>query len=381
MTYFDHAASTTLYPEVLDILSTTQREDFANPSSQHILGHKLSEKIDEYRNNFLKILGAGKTDNLIFTSSATESNNTIVKGLKFKSGDVILYCRADHPSLTAPIENIAKHNQLMLREIILQNDGTIDVDHFVNQLDDSVKLVALTHVNNQSGVWSDIENLTKLVKEKTKAHIHVDCVQSFAKFELKVMGIDSLSFTSHKIGGPKGIAGLFLKSGHGVEPLLLGGGQEEGFRSSTVAFPLIAAFHEAMKISFKNLDNAFSKNSKQSNMIKMKLGSEISSIQFSFKSTSPYIISFILPNISSDIILRHLEARNVFISSTSACSSKISGYNSSLAAMNIPECFHKNFIRISMSQITTETEVEVLIKEFVDVWNNLKHIKMTGRRG
>lgn len=377
--YFDHAASSVIYPEALDILSTAQREDFANPSAQHILGQKLFDKIEDFRNNFLKALSADKNDVMVFTSSATESNNTVIKGLQLKKADVVLYCKADHPSLTAPIEYLAKEFLIELREISLMNDGTIDQQAFENQLSKDVKFVALTHVNNQSGVVNEVELLAKLVKEKSSAHVHVDAVQSFSKLKLKNSAIDSLSFTSHKIGGPKGVAGLILKSGHQVQPLILGGGQEKGMRSSTVAYPLIASFHAAMKISFQNKESSFSKNSKQSELIRARLGANIPSIEFPFKLTSPYIVSFILPGISSDIILRHLETRNVFISSTSACSSKISGYNSTLAAMNIPESLHKNFLRISLGQTTSESEVEILIKEFLDVWNSIKHIKTDGR--
>ena len=107
------------------------------------------------------------------------------------------------------------------------------------------------------------------------------------------------------------------------------------------------------------------------------LSAEIPSIIFPFNSTSPYIVSFILPGISSVIILRHLETRNVFISSTSACSSRVTGYNSSLAAMKVDEKYHKNFLRISLGTDTKESEVENLLKEFINVWNDLKH--MVGR--
>ncbi len=376
MNYFDHAASSSLYPEVLEILLKSYSEDFANPSSQHILGHTLFEKIEEARAEFLKALGAHKDDSFYFTSSATESNNTVIKGLNFDEGDAILYSRADHPSLTAPIEQIASAFKAELKEIPLSNDGTIDIEKFESLLDKNIKLVALTHVNNQSGVIQDVGLLSKLVKEKTNAHVHVDAVQAFGKIKVALNPhIDSLSMTSHKIGGPKGVAGLFLKKGANVNPLLLGGGQEQGFRSSTQAFPLIVAFHKAMKISLGNLEVSLLKTKKLSDLIQTKLTQSIPPLLSPFKTTSPYIFSFLLPGISSDIILRHLEMRDVFISSTSACSSKISGFNPSLLALGIPENFHKNFLRISLSPVTTEKEVENLVREFQNVWGDLKHLK------
>ena len=372
MNYFDHAASTFIYPEVLDQLQSSLKEDFANPSAQHILGHDLNEKITFYREEFLKVLGASKNDSFVFTSSATESNNTVIQGLTFSEGDSILYCSADHPSVTAPVENTGA----VLKQIILNNDGEIVNEAFEALLDDSVKLVVLTHVNNQNGVIANIEYLSKLVKEKTNAHVHVDTVQSFGKIPFKLTAaIDSISITSHKIGGPKGIAGLYLKDGHKVKPLLLGGGQENGFRSSTQSFPLIKAFYQAMKIALEGLILSSQKNELLAAEIKLQLIKSIPTIQMPFRSTSPYIVSFILPGISSDIVLRHLEMRDVFISSTSACSSKLSGFNPSLAAMQISERFHKNFLRISLGPKTSEEDVKVLLKEFVSVWETLKHMQ------
>lgn len=376
MNYFDHAASSTIYPEVLDVLTQTMKDDFANPSAQHILGQNLQEKIEIFREDFLKAIGANKNDSFIFTSSATESNNTVIRGLSLIAGDVVLYSKADHPSVTVPVEFLAEQFNVTLKEIILDTNATIDIEKFSSFLNENVKLVVLTHVNNQSGVVSDIEALAKIVKEKTKAHVHVDAVQSFTKINFKLSSdIDSMSFTSHKIGGPKGIAGLFLKHNHKVQPLLLGGSHENGMRSSTLSYPLIAGFHKAMKITMENSTQSFSKASQLSEMIMAKLSQMISTIQFPFKSTSPFIVSFVLPGISSDIILRHLETKEVYIASSSACSSKIPGFNPSLFAMNIPEKFHKNFLRISLGSLTTEKEVEALIREFLDVWDNLKHMR------
>lgn len=376
MNYFDHAASSLIYPEVLEVLHKSLCEDFANPSSKHLLGDLLKEKLEDKRADFLRLLKAKREDAFYFTSSATESNNTVISGLDLNEGDCILFSRADHPSLVAPIEFLATSKNIMIKEIPLNQDGSINVDSFINLLDDKCKLVALTYVNNQSGVIHDIDNLSKMIKEKTKAHVHVDAVQAFGKIPLTVNPfIDSISLTSHKMGGPKGIAGLFLKKGHAVKPLLLGGGQEDGFRSSTEAYPLIAAFHLAMKISAANLETAYERVSSLSEKIQSQLMEKIPEIESPFKHTSPYIFSFLLPGISSDIILRHLEMKKIYISSTSACSSKISGFNPSLFALGIPERNHKNFLRISLSSETKNEEVETLIREFKNVWDSLKQMK------
>jgi cysteine desulfurase len=215
-----------------------------------------------------------------------------------------------------------------------------------------------------------------MIKANSTAHVHVDAVQSFGKIPLELCpSIDSLSVTSHKLGGPKAIAGLFLKNGHKISPLLLGGGQENGFRSGTVAFPLIQAFHKAMEISHQNLLESLKKITSLNEEIRKRLTHIIPTIQFPFLATSPYVLSLVLPNISSDIILRHLEEHEIYLSSTSACSSKIVGHNPALLALGLPEKLHKSFLRISMGPLTSSHEVDALIEEFQRTWENLKHLQ------
>jgi cysteine desulfurase len=375
MNYFDHAASTFIYPEVLDLLTKSFKEDYANPNSQHLFGANLLKKIEAARFYFLMVLKANKDDTFIFTSSATESNNTVVRGFVFKEGDVIYYSKGDHPSLVEPIEKMAIEKKLKLKIIPLSKNGLIDIEEFKKLLDENVKLVALTHVNNQSGVVNDIGSLSKLVKENTAAHVHIDAAQSFTKITFDVFeNIDSVSITSHKVGGPKGIAGLYLKKNHKVKPLLMGGGQEGGFRSSTQAYPLIIAFEEASRISLSKSEESLLRLSKMREMVKDFLNNLIPQIKFPFENASPYILTFVLPGIPSDVVLRHLEARGFCLSSTSACSSKIKGFNPTLAALNIPEIFHKNVLRLSFSHDTCIDSVKLLLATFNEVWNDLKFL-------
>jgi cysteine desulfurase len=375
MNYFDHAASTYIYPQVLDLLNSSFKEDFANPNSQHLAGANVLKKMEEARLFFLKSLGADRNHFFIFTSSATESNNTVMKGLDFNVGDIIIYSKADHPSIVEPIEHMAKIFKLQLKNIELDQNGLINSDEFKRLIEPNVKLVALTHINNQSGVINDIDLLSKLVRENSSAHIHIDAAQSYTKIDFKVNdAIDSVSFASHKVGGPKGVAGLFLKKNHKVKPLLLGGGQEGGLRSSTQAYPLIAAFAEASRISLNKREESFQKNEKIKETIEAALIKLIPQLRYPFKNTSPYISTFIMPGISSDVILRHMESRGFFLSSTAACSSKQKGFNPILAALNIAEIYHKNVIRLSLSHDTDMDEAKLLLRAFDEVWNDVKFL-------
>lgn len=375
MNYFDHAASTSIYPEVLASMINSFKEDYANPNSQHLFGSGLLKKIEEARSFFLQALKAQKNDAFIFTSSATESNNTVIKGISFNEGDAILYSKADHASIVEPIEDIAAEKKLRLVIIPIAKNGEIDIEEFKKLLKQNIKLAVMSHVNNQSGVINDIHLLAGLIKEKTSAHIHVDAVQSFTKINLEISNdIDSASITSHKIGGPKGVAGLFLKRSHKIKSLLMGGGQESGFRSSTQAFPLIMAFAQAAEISLKKMDEAFLNTLKLNEVVKGFLSVKVPVARFPFANTSPYILTFVLPGIPSDVILRHLEQRNFVLSSTSACSSKIKGLNPTLASLNISENFHKNVLRLSFSPQTSVESVSLLNTAFLEVWNDLKFL-------
>lgn len=373
MIYFDHAATTNIEYEVYDFLVQSLKEDFANPSSSHKLGKALQEKIQTAKLDFLKMLGAKATDHFYFTASATESNNTIIKGFNWNAGDAVVFSLADHKSIVEPMLKL-KSLGVDLININHHQDGTLNLDSLV--ANDRVKLVVLSHVNNQSGTIVDLNSSAKLIKELyPKSHLHIDMVQSFTKLDSKINSfIDSVSIAAHKIGGPKGVGGLYLKAGHTVNPLIHGGGQQADFRSGTETYSLDLSFKLAADLRLKTHLADFKIAEKNINLLKLGIKNIISNSEFPFINTSPYILCFIVPKISSDILLRHLEQKNIFLSSTSACSSKVKGFNSTLAALGINEKFHKNVIRLSISKYTTEEEVTEFLSTLSTVWSDLKYL-------
>jgi cysteine desulfurase len=374
MIYLDHAATSYTHPTVLDFLTKSLISDFANPSSSHKLGRALQSEIDEIKIHFISLLG-GKNDSadFYFTSSATESNNTIIKGINFEVGDGVIYSKADHGSVVVPIEKLNSPG-IKLFPIDFDNAGNLSDDSIVAI--ENVKLIVLTLINSQSGVKLNLAEICSNFRSRfPTAHIHIDAVQAFGKVPFSVNdNIDSVSITAHKIGGPKGIAGLYLKKKNYISPLILGGGQQNDFRSGTLPFSLIKAFFIAASIALKDLESNLDHIIKLSEALKDELLKLTPNLSYPFLNTSPYIHCILLKNIPSDVVLRHLEARNVFISTTSACSSKIKGYNPTLAALKIPEKYHKNILRISLSSATSESEVLEFVKEFTSVWNELKHL-------
>jgi cysteine desulfurase len=375
MLYLDYAASAPIRPIALKSLETSMRDNFANPSSSHKLGKELHKKIESCRKEFLTQLGAPKNSRFIFTSSATESNNTVIFGLNLTAGDSVIISTADHPSVTAPVERLVS-NGIILKELPLLKNGTPDEEVLEKLLDESTKLIVLTHVNNQSGAITDIKNISKNIKEcAPHVHIHVDDAQGFGKIpiNLKESSVDSLSISAHKIGGPKGIAGLYLAPNIDVTPLMNGGGQENGLRSSTQAAPLVFSFYEAAKEAIETLNPNLDFVTDLNEQTRQLLKSKIDSISFPFaEASSPYILTFLLPGISSDIILRHLEQDDIIISSTSACSSKIKGTNPVFSALHLDDSLHKFVLRASFSQDTIMADIELFCTALSGIYNDLK---------
>lgn len=370
--YLDHAASTPLKARALKALSEASDKAFANPSSAHPLGQELHERIERCRGLFLDFLSASADFRLVFTSSATEANNMIFHGLN-REGRA-LFSEADHPSITEPAQKLWKSGTVSLRE-----DGTVCERRLLETVSADTSLVALSHVNNQSGTVNEIGRLARALKlKKPDLHIHVDAAQSFGKFEIDLgrWPVDSLALSAHKMGGPKGVAALVLRDGIELKPLLFGGSHEHGLRASTQPFPLIWSWAAALPEK-ADLNGSLEKVRSLNRSLRAKLAGCFPEILFPFSGdgASPYILTVILPGIPSDLVLRHLAERKIYVSSTSACSSRIKARNPVFSALGIDERHHKNVLRISFSEASAENEVEDFFGAFRQIYASLKSLK------
>lgn len=373
MIYLDHAASTPMQKSTLDKLHHSSMNDFANPSSAHKFGRKVSEKIETSRSNILKTLGGNSAGKLIFTSSATESNNMLIKGFRWKRKNSCLFLsRGDHPSLTVPSDHLQ-------REII-------DIStHLTNNYEDMEnllkkrhpELLVIAHVNNISGERIDLVKLGRLLK-RYDVHFHVDASQSFGKFFIDIQKsfIDSLSLSSHKMGGPRGIGGLYLYDNMSLDPLLHGGEHEYGLRSSTLSTSLIIALEGAILSLQEKIPANLSVVLKLRDHLKKRMKEISSEFAFPFeeKILSPYILTVIFPLCSSDILMRLLEEKDVFISSNSACSSKKKGTSSALTALKISPSLQKYLLRISFSSTTSRAECDRFIEILDSILKETAHL-------
>jgi len=362
MIYFDHAATTPLLDEVHKLVCEGLKEDYANPSSKHKLGSIVASKIESARKKILKNLECKNYD-LIFTSSATESNNQVIKS--FSDPSKIIYCLSDHPSISKCLEHSG--------QFVLESDDIVE------KVDSETELVIISLVNSQAGIIKDIEEISTSIKQKNpKTRVLVDAVQGLGKipFSLSHSSIDYISIAGHKIGGPRGIAGLLIKKGAPIKALLEGGGHENGLRSSTPATSLILGFEKAIEISCANLDRNYNEVEQLKNHLINSMAVIHKNIEFPFKEiqTSPYIVCLIFKGIPSDVLLRHLEMKEVYISSTTACSSKIKGRNPMFVGLGLEEKYHKNVMRISFCSTTTKEDVELFISKFKEVINEVSFL-------
>lgn len=375
MIYLDYAASSPLRPEVLKTLIASEERDFANPSAIHQLGSKQKKEIEKIRQKFIQSFCQGtptEEDYFLFTSSATESNTTVIQGLNLSEGDEAFYSEADHPSLVQNVLHLINKG-VQVRSCPLKENGQVDLDWLKDNIGENTKLLALTHVNNHNGSIQPLDQIGSILREKApKCHFHVDAVQSYGLFPIEVHQnhIHSVSIGGHKISAPKGIAGLYLHKIDSIQPLLIGGGHQEGVRSSTEVTPLVKAMDKARELSTTDQLEQYKQWNKFLREELQKIGDRIV-FPFSLDETSPRILSVIIKGVSSDILMRHLEQEEIYISSSSACSSRIKGDNSVFKALNIPVEHHKSVLRISFGWGNSTEQLSKFVMAFKEVLEDL----------
>ena len=350
---------------------------WANPAAAHAAGQAASAAIEEERAFLLSLLRpmagikAQETtgDALLFTSSLTEANNMIWRGLKrLKTAPAeIFFSPADHPSLTAVADFYKDDPTIKVRPLPLKQ-GLVDEEAFYAQLGPQTQLVLLSSVNNTCGVINPVARLSREIKKRAaQAWIHLDHGQGFLKQTLGAHCLDSIALPSSKIGGPGGIAGLWVRDPAALAPWLWGGGHEYGLRASSLSLPLIKAWAAAVRaqqddLAEEQLGRA-SKALKQG--FKDALQAAAQAVFFPVESASqedapevsPYLLLAVFPQVSSDILMRYLEREDLMVAASSACSSHIAGYSPVLAALGLAEQFHKNVLRFSWAPTTTAAEL------------------------
>ena len=363
--YLDNAATTKPSEKAIAAMVSTG-EHFGNPSSLHGLGLETEKLIEAARKTIAQKSGAD-AKGILFTSGGTEANNTAIFGVaraRKKTGTRIITSKTEHPSVLEAFKQLEKEDFEVIYIDALA-DGRINIEQLKNALNDNTTLVSIMHVNNETGVINPIPEIKTIIKEYApNAYLHSDCVQSFGKIDTKNLGADLMTISAHKIHGFKGTGALYVKDFRMIRPLLYGGEQQHTMRPGTENVGGILAFAAAAE----KTDTDNTRLIKLRNTLKEKL-SVIPDIKFNgsdeYNSGSVLNASFV--GIKAEILLHAFEARGVYVSTGSACSSHKPQPSHVLTAMGLNQQEIGGAVRISLDRWTTEEEIteaaEIMINE------------------
>ncbi len=378
--YLDNASTTKVFDESAKIAYEVMTKSFGNPSSVHGMGLDASHLLECAREKILKSAGAdSKKYNLTFTSSGTDADNLAVLGttrLLTKKGNRILMGSSEHPavfSLKAELEKIGY-------EVLLvpNKGGEIDFDFLEENLNEKTVLITHMLANNETGALYDIKRLCKLRDEKAeKCLVHTDAVQAYLKTDksLAACGADLVSVSAHKIHAPKGVGALIYKKSIRISPTIFGGEQESGLHSGTEALPSICAFANSAEILSKKLPENLKYVETLSSYANEKIRTANPQITINTpKSSIPHILSLTLPGIKSEVMLRYLSEKGIYVSAGSACSSK-KKENRVLHEFGLSSLEADTTIRVSLDIENTKEELDIFVDSLCDGINSLAKIK------
>ena len=365
MIYLDYAATTPVNEEVLNTFCKVTKDYIGNPNSLHKLGLKSKEIIEAATKQIANLLHV-KESEIIYTSGASESNNTAIKGicLKYKNrGKHIITTKLEHSSVTAPLSYLQAQGY-EVDFVKLDEYGRVDLDNLRSLIRDDTILVSIASVNSEVGVIQPIEEIAKILKDYPKLYFHSDITQALGKININLQDVDLASFSAQKIYGIKGIGCLIKKESIKIEPLIHGGKSTTIYRSGTPAVSLIVSLAKAIRLIEEKKKENYTYLLELNTYLKERLAT-INDIHInSNKYCSPYILNFSIPFLKSETMLHALEQDDIFISTQTACSTG----SKSIAVYEITkqEKYAKSTIRVSMSHLTTKEELDIFIKKLTE---------------
>lgn len=367
MIYFDNSATTFVSDSVrAKLQELTDNSLSANPGALHKLGNKAAELYENIRSETAGLLGA-KTEEIFFTSCATESANTAIKGYMSRNkraGNAVISTRTEHKATLECLEYLAKLGY-EIRYIKVGSDGKPVAESLEEELKKGgVALACFTLVNNETGSVLPFESISKTIKALSlDTAIYLDCVQALGKLPINLssMGADMCSFSGHKIHSIKGNGVLYVRKGIRIDPLILGGGQQEGMRSGTQSPVLAGAFLAALKEVTSEIDEARSEVLKINEYLRKELSSRGAKI-LSPDDALPYVLNVSFEGFESETMLHCLEIYDIFVSTVSACSAKQKKVSYVLLEMGVDRKTAANAVRLSFSRYNTMDEAVEFIK-------------------
>ncbi|MBC1324129.1 cysteine desulfurase [Listeria welshimeri] len=377
MIYFDNSATTKPNDAVLETYTKVASNYFANPSSLHRFGAKSKELLDTSRKQIATMLGV-LSEEIIFTSGGSEGNNLAIKGLAYSyknRGNHIITSRIEHPSVRMVMEEL-ESNGFRVTYLQVNKNGVIDLEELKAALTKETILISIMGVNNEVGSIQPLQEIGETIANRDHTFFHVDFVQGIGKVPLEIgqMAIDLLTFSGHKFHALRGTGVLFKKKNVHLHPEILGGGQEMGYRSGTENLAGGVALAKALRLALENEQNT-------SELIEIRdyLLSEIAympdmTVHTKKSVAAPHIICFSAKGHRGEVLVHALEKEDIYISTTSACSSKQKLASSTLKAMGVTDEEATGAVRVSLSYENRLSEAKIFIRKLQEIIENLNKV-------
>lgn len=372
MVYLDYSATTPVDRKVLDTFCRVSLDFVGNANSIHALGVESKKMMDMATEQVADILHV-KKDEVIFTSSSSESNNFAIFGVLsyYKNrGKQIITTPLEHPSILETLSYASFELGYEVSYVSLKEDGTVDIDSLKKLLEKDTVLVSIGYVNSEVGILQPIDEIGKLLKDYPRTIFHVDGTQAVGKIPVSLDYVDLFSFSAHKFYGLKGIACLIKKSPIQLTPLIHGGKSQTIYRSGTPSLALMVSLAKALRLAIDDLPSRLKRVKENYDLLMEKLSQMPFVVMNSNTSSIPYIVNISIPSIKPETLIHALEQDEIYVSTQTACSDR-SSISSTLAALSKDPSISGHSIRISLSHLTTSDEILFFLKKLEEHYHEL----------
>lgn len=380
MIYFDNSATTKPYPEALATYTEVATRIWGNPSSLHNLGSQATRILEASRKQIAELIGK-KAEEIYFTSGGTEGDNWILKGVAFEKapyGKHIIVSDIEHPAIKESAAWL-KTQGFEVDYAPVDARGFVKEDALANLLRPDTTLVSVMAVNNEIGSIQPIHDIAALLEDRPTVSFHVDAVQALAKVATEVYlpeRVDFATFSSHKFHGLRGVGFVYIKEGKKITPLLTGGGQEKEMRSTTENVAGIAATAKALRLSMENQEAFASKTQQMKEVIRKELANYPDVTVFSGEDHfAPHILTFGIKGVRGEVVVHAFEEFDIYISTTSACSSKAGKPAGTLIAMGVDKSIAQTAVRLSLDLENDMSQVEQFLTKFKLIYEQTRKVR------
>lgn len=380
MIYFDNSATTKPYPEALATYTEVATRIWGNPSSLHNLGSQATRILEASRKQIAELIGK-KAEEIYFTSGGTEGDNWVLKGVAFEKapyGKHIIVSDIEHPAIKESAAWL-KTQGFEVDYAPVDARGFVKVDELARLLRPDTILVSVMAVNNEIGSIQPIHDIATLLEDRPTISFHVDAVQALAKVATEAYlpeRVDFATFSSHKFHGLRGVGFVYIKEGKKITPLLTGGGQEKEMRSTTENVAGIAATAKALRLAMENQEAFASKTQQMKEVIRKELVNYPDVTIFSGEDHfAPHILTFGIKGVRGEVVVHAFEEFDIYISTTSACSSKAGKPAGTLIAMGVDKSIAQTAVRLSLDFENDMSQVEQFLTKFKLIYEKTRKVR------